>query len=124
MTDFRTRRRQVAWLRQQGCRDLRNESEINEIVIEWQSDQGCGAPHGLDIVCECGCGCGEPAILRDHDSGGKLCDACSQWATDDDGEVVCSRSGDVEEVVDGNHSYYRAAPPPMPAESPEGEYAL
>lgn len=43
------------------------------------------------IKCECWCcGCSEPATTRD-DAGLDVCDECRDYATDDDGTVVCAR---------------------------------
>jgi hypothetical protein len=82
-------------------------------------------------VCECtGCGCGELATQTD-DNGVPVCAECAAYVVDDDGDVICSRSGNIEEVVEwgggsGNscHVSYRLIPPEMPAEDQDGEWAL
>ena len=47
--------------------------------------------------CECwGCGCTEPATQTD-DGGVPVCDDCSSYTLDDDGQVVCSNMDVCEE---------------------------
>ena len=87
---------------------------------------------GLDLPgwpkCECTCGCDEPATRTD-DAGMPVCGACSDYATDDDGEVVCSRSGRTEQVTEccgaggQTRSWTRVLPPRSPRADPAGEWA-
>lgn len=79
--------------------------------------------------CECtGCGCSEPATCTD-DQGVPTCEACRDYTTDDDGNVLCSQCDGVETVVEscgaGNQTrtYLRQTPPPAPESDPAGEWA-
>lgn len=88
------------------------------------------AEAGLAPVCDCSaCDCDEPAVMTD-DGGNAVCEACENYTTGDDGEVLCSRCNGVETVVEscgaGNQtrSYLRQVPPVMPDADADGEYAL
>jgi hypothetical protein len=74
--------------------------------------------------CECtACGCSEPATCTD-DGGVAVCDACSDYTIDADGEVHCSQCDDTEVVSDSwGRSITRIKPPEEPETDPEGKYA-
>lgn len=80
--------------------------------------------------CQCSaCGCDEPAMTTDDD-GVPVCDECSCYAVDAEGQVHCSRDGDViEEVVEScgaggqTRSYYRMRPPAAPETDADGAWA-
>jgi hypothetical protein len=79
-----------------------------------------------DVTTRCAClscGCEELATHYDSDAGDRVCEACIDYVCDDDGEVYCSRNDATEYVQDGSRSYLRLAPPEMPEEDPEGEWA-
>jgi hypothetical protein len=74
--------------------------------------------------CQCAaCGCREPATCTDG-GGVPVCDACSDYTVDADGEVHCSRCNDTEVVSDSwGQRITRVKPPEEPETDPEGEYA-
>lgn len=41
--------------------------------------------------CTCNCGCNDSAAIIDSSSGELVCDECSIYLVDDDGEVICSK---------------------------------
>lgn len=79
--------------------------------------------------CTCTCDCDEAATTTD-DGGGEVCDACSRYAIDKDGEVVCSRSGLTEEISEScgaggqMRTYTRIIPPEFPPADEAGDYAV
>lgn len=102
-------------------------------LVFWECQSLCDEErwHALDgwPECECvGCCCSDPATTTD-DSSIPVCDACSEYTVDADGDVHCSNMDDVEVVTEscgaGNQtrSYVRLKPPEMPEEDPEGEWA-
>ncbi len=105
---------EIAW---SECRD-RSDERLHELP---------GWP-----ACECiGCGCSDPAITTD-DGGVPVCAACSEYAVDEDGDVICSQSGradKLESVTEccgaggQTRSYMRLRPPVMPEIDSEGGYA-
>jgi len=68
--------------------------------------------------CECACGCLHEGTQQDESYW--VCDECAAYALDDDGEVVCSRTGRVEATEHG----YRLIPPEMPRSDPDGKWAV
>jgi hypothetical protein len=96
-----------------------------------QSERDNEKMHELTGWPECACvacGCSEPATCTD-DGGTEVCDACSEYTVDSDGDVHCSNMDDVEVVTEScgagfqTRSYVRLKPPEMPEEDPEGEWA-
>ena len=74
--------------------------------------------------CTCSsCGCEELATHYDSDAGDRVCEDCIDYVCDEDGEVFCSRREETEYAWDGDRKYLRLAPPEMPKEDPEGEWA-
>ena len=73
--------------------------------------------------CACiACGCSEPAACTDE--GVEVCEGCSDYTVDGDGEVHCSQCDDTEVVSDSwGRSITRIKPPEEPETDPEGEYA-
>jgi hypothetical protein len=106
--------------------------KAGELVFwEYQSVRDEDKWHVLDgwPECECcGCGCSDPATTTD-DGGVPVCDACSEYTVDSDGDVHCGNMDDVEIVTEscgaGNQtrSYARIKPPGMPDEDPDGKWA-
>lgn len=74
--------------------------------------------------CVCvACDCSEPATGTD-DGGEEVCDACSNYTTDDDGDVHCSNCEDTEVVSDSwGRSITRIKPPEEPEEDSDGDWA-
>lgn len=73
--------------------------------------------------CSCtACGCDEPATTTD-DAPVPVCEECSEYTCDADGDVVCSRCSGVETVYDGGHAITRLTPPAEPTPDPNGEWA-
>ena len=80
--------------------------------------------------CECSCcNCTEPATTTD-DWGIPVCDECSRYVIDADGDLHCAREDDIEEVTEccgaggQTRTYYRLRPPVMPESDPTGHYAV
>ena len=75
--------------------DVTPDSEIAEgrwIIYEMNGIDDAGKGHGPS--CECGaCECSALATCLD-DGGIPVCDACSDYTVDEDGEVHCSNCDD------------------------------
>ena len=120
--------------------DIRRASRRHQTpgAIAWAAMSGSCDPDDPRVAldgwpeCECSSGqCSEPATRTD-DGGTPVCDACADYAVDEDGDVHCAScdSGDVEQVTETcgaggqTRSYFRLRPPAMPEVDPEGEWGV
>lgn len=100
--------------------ECRRRDRMAELCASWPGWPAC--------QCSC-CGCDEPAVTTD-DGGNAACEACADYTCDDDGCVVCSRSGLTETVVvscgagSQTRSYVRRKPPEMPESDGDGAYCM
>jgi len=129
MTTFSALRARVRWLQEHGCDDLRDDAEVQNVVLQWQRDHSA-APHGLAITCQCsaGSGCAEPAEYEDE--GVPVCGGCldgAVWSDDGDADCACCGAGDCVEwdsSIGPHGAYVYDDAPAAPVEDPEGDWGL
>lgn len=95
-----------------GHATRREAREARDLIL-WRTSEDA-------IECQCTSGCCTELATTTNECLA-LCEGCTEYAVDDDGEVHCAHcDDDVEYVTEG---YYRLRPPEMPAADPAGAWS-